>query len=394
MTIQLNGNLLFEAFVIGLLCFWMLKAYLDLRVALFITFVRIMIPLFYFGFFFDGHWNFLDDITYLRSGAYILDRGYNPLTALITTGGQKVLLQVTGGGTFLYYWWNALAQYLFGRFYFAPVFLNIFVTCVTGVFLYRIVRFVGASVVYAQGFLVFFLLHWDLVAWTSLINLKDPIVMMLNVATLYFASVFLETRHILYGLACFGCVVLYLLIRFYQPIIWLACIGVWFLFYSKGKQKYLVMILGVIVALYVGHKIGGTKEIIYYMKKFLVFSAGSLIPGLFRFLLTPRPWGIDEGSSFLLLPAIFNWFFFIFTLFGALLLWKKRSKEVNLMLLFFLAVCLLFAAFAGQQGPRHRFQLTFGIAWMQYHCLWIFLKSLYSGNKMSPSNEKALFSPP
>ena len=124
----------------------------------------------------------------------------------------------------------------------------------------------------------------------------------------------------------------------------------------------------------------GQYELMYLKPDTLLF-------GLIHFSLTPQPWSIEDNYSFLLLPSIIHWILFVPVLLAARILWQK-SLLSRLLLIYLLMVIIFYALIPELQGPRHRVQIIFVIAWMQFHFLWIFTRkavrhdttSDYSGN--------------
>src|SRR6185312_11698165 len=151
-----------------------------------VSLVKVLIPCIYFACYYSGAWNLVDDLFELNSGAALLHAGYTPLSAITQSTGIAALISTAGGPHFLYNWWNLLSQYLFGEHYYAPVFMNIVLTYVGGLYLFRMALFLGFSRTYSRYLLLFFLLHWDVVAWSSFMNLKDIMVTTLTLMSFYF----------------------------------------------------------------------------------------------------------------------------------------------------------------------------------------------------------------
>lgn len=190
----LSNDLLWVTFWIGFVSFAISSRDFSLGTAFVISLIKVLIPLLYFAFFFDGTWTFLDDISYQSQGTTMLERGYNPASALLTSDGLSNLFSLSGGFHILYGWWNVLAQYLFGPHYYAPIFLNVALTFVSAYFLFRIVILCDFKRRYAQGFIIFFLFHWDVLVWSSLVNLKEILVLALTVICFYSFLKILKTK--------------------------------------------------------------------------------------------------------------------------------------------------------------------------------------------------------
>src|SRR5439155_4300349 len=166
---------------VGLLCACLARRIIGLPTALLAAGLKVSVPLTYFAWSYDGSWNILDDLSYLEWGMHVLDYGFDPLTVFFYPEGRLALFNVSGGPHIIYPWWNMLAIWLFGEHYFSPVLLNVGLTFLAGYFLDRIVHLIGFEKSYRQAFFLFFLFHWDIIAWSSFLNLKDTLVMTLTV---------------------------------------------------------------------------------------------------------------------------------------------------------------------------------------------------------------------
>lgn len=370
----LTPELLVPAFWIGLASLWIVSRDLPYWLALSIVFVRFAVPVAYFAWLYDGRWTFLDDITYWWHGTILLELGYSPFTVLFDGQGLLLLLTLSGGPHILYAWWNHLAQYLFGPHYFAPVLMNIGLTFVAGAFFYRLVRFGGFGQAYAQGLLAFFLLHWDVVAWSSIANLKDVLVLALSAAGFYCLARLFDSsspRRTKAASVAGLLAVLFVLpwLRYYIPVLLIGAVGVWVLLKLPGRTKFAVLGaagLGILLLL------PG-----YIPTQYMELSPGSVLLGLVRFTLSPQPWSIEPEYTFLLLPAALHWLLFVPALGSAYLLWQ-RSPGAALVLVYLAVTTAVYALIPELQGPRHRVQIIFIWAWMQYHAIYLMLAHLYA----------------
>lgn len=354
LTLPLFG----PALVVALLGYVVLRRHLSFAPAVLVAGVRVLVPLVYFSSF-PLIWTFSDDLAYLHQAAEMQRLGYGPLTALLPDG--VVRLGVVAGSThILYGWYNLLAITVFSPHYHAPVLLNVLMTFVAAAFLSDILRELEFGERYRRGCVVFFLLHWDLVVWTSFLNLKDVLIMTLTILALRLLFRLRDGVRVRDLLALVVIFVLFSALRFYVPILLLAAFVGWLLLGWPGRRKwFLVALAGAVGLLIVPW---GTAAA-------YVRPAGIAV-GLVRFLLTPRPWAIDPGYSFLLFASIAHWVLVVPALVAGVLLWRS-SPGARLPLLYFFLVLLLYALVPDAQGPRRRVQATFILAWMQFHFLWL-----------------------
>ncbi len=364
----LTSDLLWTTFWIGLLCFWITNRDLSIVTTFFVVTLKISIPFLYFAFFYDETWNFKDDIAYQIHGIEMLRLGYNPITALLTPEGWHRLRVLSGGNHIIYAWWNLLGQYFFGEHYYSPVFLNIALTFITGYFLVRLTQLTGFNKQYAKAFLIFFLFHWELLAWSSFINLKDILVMTLTVTSLYCILKLSKKINLKdLSLLFFSLYWFYWLRVYITGLIIIATI-IWLVLCYNGRYKFFIVFAALLLSFLIfkfayPNKLSDVIDIISNLR--------SGFQGLFRMSLMPRFWAIGDKKSFLLFPSLLHWFFYLPTLWGLWKLWH-RSKEISLLIIYLFLCLLLYGTFPeNYQSSRRRVQVVFMIAWAQFHYLWL-----------------------
>ena len=308
-------------------------------------------------------WRLLDDAKYVEEAAALSG------TLLSGAAGATDQLFATAEGHHVgYYVYNILAQLVFGEHYFSAVFCNVALTALAARGLLRLLRFVGAPRGYSLGVTTFFLVHWDVLAWSSFFNMKDPVVMTLSVWLFVFALELVRELRLrsLLGFA-FVCTVLYFF-RWYVPVLAGAGLGLWGVAHLSGWRRNLLLGAGALVLVVV--PLHGDFPV------HLLQPAG-LADGAFKFALTPRPWGMSEGYRFLLFPAALHWLLAPVALYGALHLWRRHPLARPLLL--YVAVLFCFYAMVPRlHGPRHRFQCVFVLAWLQFHGLYACLRQAFA----------------
>jgi hypothetical protein len=365
-AVGLTPALVLAAVVVGALSLLLLAGRLPLVLALPVVVIKLALPVVYFAWFADGSWNFLDDISYWRHGQLLLEAGYEPFTVLLQREGLAMLVFLSLGPHILYSWWNHLAQFLFGPHYFAAVLMNVGLSVLSGIVLYQISRLVGMSRQYARGLLLFYLLHWEFLVWTSFINLKDVMVGALTLPALYFL---LRIGGAAPGrgatpVTWVGLIAVLLVlpsIRFYIPVLLLGSYGLWVLLKRQGWKKYLI--LGSAAA---GFFLVLPRSI---PADLLEFNPLVVLVNFARVVLTPQPWSVDPAYSFLLLPSVLHWLMLGPGGVGAWLLWR-RSPAAALPILYLGVITLFYAVIPEIITPRNRVQALFGWAWIQYHVLY------------------------
>ncbi len=344
--------------VIGYL---ILSRYLPKWVALLLAAIKALVPFLYFGLVFpNGGWTLYDDVRYYNVGASVLEIGYRPWELIVDPEGRDLLAGMATSRHTLYYVWNATAQSIIGNYYYAAVMFNVALTFVIGALMFQILRLSDFSERFARLALVFHMLHWDYLSWTSMLNVKETLVETLVMVSLYGIIRFARRGSWPALLAVAGAFMLLFSLRLYVPFLIMAAAAVWVVSQWKDPRKFLLIpaIVGALVFLYA--MIGSHDHLIY---PHLVVSGG------FRFLLTPQPWSVTDSYSFLQIPMIFQWVFFLPMLVGAVQLWR-RGGTCRLLLLTLLTFIAFYSIFPAHQGPRHRVQLVALFALAQFQFVW------------------------
>lgn len=355
----LSPNLTWTAACVFALSLAVAVRHVSAIVAVLVVAVRVGIPVLYFAWHDDGTWRCLDDLFYLRQGSELYASGLKPWTPLIDDQAWLDLHIYASGHHILYVWWNSCACWLFGPHYYAPVLLNVFLSFLTGHFLCKLLEDMEFPAVYGQWFFLFFVLHWDTVAWSSFLNVKDPMVQLLTVVLLGSIVRFFQRLRPMAVVEAIAVSIVFYWLRFYIPVLVAAATGTWMLSQWRDPRKWLLLsVLGVGVVLF--------APIDQDLDDVLRFE--SVIYQSVRFSLTPQPWAIVESYGFLFLASVLHLLFYLPSLLGAISVWQ-RSPIARLLLMYFLAIVVLYAA-SESDGVRHRSQASFVIALAQFEFLW------------------------
>jgi hypothetical protein len=330
----------------------------------------------YFGWFFDGTFTYLDDWTYLERGADLHDQGAGLLNLWHSF---PVLLALGEGQHFVYYVFNAVALEWFGQGYFAPVALNVIITAFIAMIGTRLVAIEQlVSQRRAKLFFVFLLLHPDLTAWSTFVNGKDTLVLLLHVLLLYAFSLLLRGHRGVSAVVLGAFVVTVLLfLRFYVPLIFAVALILSFLSNTRGLSRWRLT-LGAFFSL------GGlfvVMDFSLFVHAFESIREDFVNPavGLVRFLLTPIPFNTEASFAFLDGPALLHWLLLPALLLGAREVFRMKTSFSRFLVFYALTFVTLYAVYGELQGPRHRVQLDFVIALFQFAGVSV----LVSGSKMS-----------
>jgi hypothetical protein len=360
----LTANLLVSAVVTAILSFFLIARRLSLVPAALISGVKVAIPTVYFAWFYTGRWTILDDLRYTDKSIDLLSEGYTPISILLPEN-LGVLYSVAHGPHFLYYWWNMVSMTAFGPHYYAPVFFNILLTIGISMVFWKCLDEMGFCKEYRSWAFIFLLLHWDIVSWSSLLNIKDILVLFLTTCLLYgFVLLFTmrNRRAILKsGILIVSCTFALLWIRFYAPV--LVVLGAIGYLFTDNSQRWIIYPTLFLSPL----SIPIIDRGLYSLN--LIDISNPLL-GAVQFIFTPKPWGINPSYSFLLVPSMLHWMMALLAVIGAMGLFIN-STEGRFFILYAGAVVCFFAVVPHLIGPRHRLQMVLPQAWVQFHGLWI-----------------------
>lgn len=336
--------------------------------------IKAVIFLLYFGLLFDGTFTFLDDWSYLEGGQELHSQGIG--VANLAENWNSVLA-IGGGSHVIYYLYNAYAFRLFGEGYYAPVALNIVLTVlIAWIGTYLSVRAFGLSGAHRKFFFAFLLFHPDILAWSNVMNGKDVLVLLLHVLLLVSSWLFLVRRPVVaLALAVPVCLVL-LFTRFYVPLLFGVALLATLLLSRTGKGRVWLFSLSIaFVALFLA-QIG--LDGLDYALAVLHENFVNPVYGFVRAVLTPIPFNTDLPYSFLDVPALIHWLLLPFACWGAIALHRLRTPFSRFFLLYVMFFLSLYAVFGELQGPRHRVQLDYAWAVLQFVGVTAFLRSVFS----------------
>jgi hypothetical protein len=328
----------------------------------------------WFAVFDAGQLRGLDDVTYYTRSSALLASGADPLTLLVDPRRTAELFLVAGGQHVGYYVWNVLALWLFGDHYWSAILLNVLCTAVAAGAVARLLSLTDAAPGYRRAALVFFALHWDVIAWSSLLNIKDSLVLALSAWFVAWGTSFALRPKLrpLAGMLATGAALAF--VRWYVPVLFAGAYGLHAALGPRGTRRAAVLAGSVLLLL---------------VLRPLAVSSGEIQPsgvagGSVRFLLTPRPWGIEPNYAFLLLPAVLHWLCLPLALVGAYQLWK-RAPALRVALVYCAVLVLFYGAVPLLQGPRQRFQATFVLALLQFHGLYAAFRAVLARPLPAPA---------
>lgn len=323
---------------------------------------KSLVYVLYFGLVFDGTYTLLDDWTYLERGAELRAEGVNLLTAF---DNLPLLIAVGQGDHFVYYLYNAITFDLFGEGYYAPVALNGILTAPIALLATRLaVREQLVPWRLHEVFFAFVLLHPDILAWSTVLNGKDILVLLLHVMLLTAFSFFFSGRWKQALLLGVPTVAALLFLRYYVPVLFAAAWIISAVTRLRGRARFRMLAAAALVFGALMAQLG--SEGLGFALDRLREDMVNPVLGLVRFALTPVPFNTSSEYGFLDLPALFHWVMFPAVLLGIWQVARMRSPFARFLLAYVAVFTALYAVYGELQGPRHRVQLDFAWATLQF----------------------------
>lgn len=237
----------------------------------------------------------------------------------------------------------------------------------------------------------------------SLTSTRDPLVIFLLTASVYFLTRYYKTKNFMYFifLLLSATSIYFIRIIIFKPFILVVVISLFLLLRIKLRWKFFLLLGLILVALLFGYKNkvlkyfdlaeitnphigyintpGNNYKIFedeYYSRTKDIRSISpselsvAFLKGLLHSLFEPFPWKVRSKGEFIGLFQMLLWFaFFPFVILGFILSIRYKIKESYAALIYILVFCLLLAIGEGNVGTvfRHRdmlmpFFVIFGVA--------------------------------
>ena len=333
--------------------------------------IKAGIYLVYFNIVFDGAYTFNDDWKYIAGAQELLSYGVG-LTNILEE--WEFVLATAKSQHFAYYLHNAFAFRLFGEGYFSPVALNVLLTVGVAYFGAKLasVEF-NMSKKASRLFFLFLLFHPDILAWSSIANLKDVLVLFLHVLLLAAVSQYLHGQ--LFKALWLGLPVVFVLffLRFYVPMLFVvALVATHLLINQRWNISYLMVSFGLAVLALV---LIGDSAVQYAIIR-LNESFVNPLYGFIRFVSTPIPFNAQGSYAFLNVSALIHWALMPFVLVGLVKIWRTKTQFSRFFIMYLIVFVGLYSVYGELQGPRHRVQLDYAFALLQFVGVMVALRSL------------------
>jgi hypothetical protein len=323
----------------------------------------------YFNLYFDGTFTFLDDWTYLERGRILF---HQDITIFNLAERWEYVKMIAQGSHVLYYLYNCFSMNLFGDFYFSPVAINLILTGVIAAIGKKVfASHISLTAIQEKIFYFYVLLHPDILAWSTVANLKDILILCLHLVLILATSLLLKNKIIQAALTYLPAIFMLFFSRFYVPVFFSISIMLTIIRNRNFKGKIPIIFISIILSFFVFGWIGSDT-----------FESGAAtvdqsydnpVYGFFRMLLTPIPFHTELAYSFLNCPALFNWLMLPALLRGFYKAVKMNTLYLNFLTTYFVCFLAFYSMYIELQGPRHRVQLDYAIVCFQFIGIMMFL---------------------
>lgn len=397
---ELTFSLLLNMTVVGVICLLILTPFIGFWLSAFFATVRTAIQVLYLTWGVNANWWLQGDSDNFITNALFLEKYWDSGKSIVNVLALSTRLDQPAA----YIVHNVLAFKLFGRVFYAPILLNILLTALAGVFLFKLLRPVFVNDTSRKAFILFFLFHPTTISWSSFNNVKEILVLNTCLALMVLGVVFIGILKDLFFqkqnsnwrkaidfqeisslkdwfsknisgslfVTLFLCVfgvflgfmilehsrryLIYLMPLFFLGWIALESILIWA---RNQKEKNLLRSVGTVLIFTAGSVLAAViflSNIPDFYLNHLNLQSG--LAGIGSFVLTPRPWSLDSEYTFLAVSASLHWIFFGVTGIGIVLM-LAQSATARWFVVYAMGIIFVYGLTPEVAGPRHRFAIEF-----------------------------------
>lgn len=328
-----------------------------------VSIVKAGLFLLYFGYLFDGTYTFLDDWKYLEIGEQLAG---NHVGLLDLISHYNFIVSTVAGQNIAYYVYNATAVQVFGFGYYAPVAINIVLTFLAAGLLMKAARCgLGMSRRIGIGLFAVLALSPDILAWSTIPNFKDTLVMTATAGAVYAVSLVDQHRTLRAILVALAAAFVLAVTRLYVPLMLGVAFGITLFMSPRGRRNPWLWLLAAfalaVVVRYMGH--GSLMGALHTLRAQMV----DPVVGVVRFVVTPIPFHTSPGYGFMDIPQMIYWALLPLMFYGIVCVWRKGTISSRFMVIYFVLMILLYGSFSTLQGARHRVQIDGLVVLFQYY---------------------------
>lgn len=277
---------------------------------------------------FSTYW-YLVSKNFIHQRFLLDDLGYLELYRLHEnewTWNISQIQAIAGGQNSFYYIIIHLAFEYIGRAYFHVVLLNnIIYTLAIAIFNKKI----------GNIELILLLCFPSILLWTTMFNIKMALVLALLLIAFKVKTNFTGIIFITLSLVALAN------IRFYLSLLVLLSFLLWYMGTNKKIMLFIGLSFGILVPYFLAYFMPNWDFTSLFSENYFV--------GIFRFLVTPLPWKVEQEYSFLLISFLFEWLLVLRFAWHIIKQYKISPIEIMILLMIF-----FYGLVYELQGPRHR----------------------------------------
>ena len=357
--------ILLTALIIFLSCFWFGKLIFKNNpiVPFFIALIKTGFFLIYYLLFLNPDFYSIDSYNYMNTAIRVINKFESNLDFFIELLSFQ-LMNVYGLGHYIYNAFVSAVLIIFNtELALAPIGVNIVLSVLSAYYFCKSLLLLEMKEKYVSWFFLLFVLHWEVLTWTTITLLKDNFIAFLTIALFYLIIVFLKKRFKWYHLLALIYTVGGLMFsRFYiVPFVGICLIIYNYLRIFSNRKTARTLITLVLTPLFLLISLSLIWEQFGDYFKFLFDFNDNPLYGTIRFFLTPIPFNVSDSRSYLVIPSLINWILIPFTLAGIYRCYGLGGI-FRLLILYYFLILFFYGAYSPHgeaTGPRHKIQLLF-----------------------------------
>lgn len=373
----LNMNILLSFFVVFLSGILILKDIMKFEYLFFVSFIKSLIPLLYITLFFEPTWSLFttSDVAKFFTGAFSLE---GQIIYTIKNDGIVGLLTIPTTWHSVTSLFFLSSLYIFGMFYWAPLFMSIIFSFLTMRVFYHLLISNNFKRKYSTLLVIFYGLHPYVIGWTSFVPLRESLMAFLWLSILHISMGFINGN---FRVTIKNLLLLYIIlslifsVRYYMIFIVGSSVIAFLIFYRKDINKMrlpiappikrvITFVLTLCTFFLISYLLSyPTEHIKSYMYTPLI---------AIKWFLSPNPLSLSPEYTFLFLPSSLHVFLFLPSLLGGYFLWK-HVLMFKFLIFNLIIASLVFGAVG--LGIRQRFQFEFILIFMQFQIIFMLRKN-------------------
>ena len=348
------------------------KVGLRLHISILIGFFKGAVFFIYFFYLYDAKYHFYDDIVY-----YSVTRDKLLNFDILYYFINIEQIRSTIGTNHIAFWTLVyLSLKIFGLYYYSTILSNIIISTLASYVLYLTLKKMNFQDTFCKLFFIFSALHWDMIAWSSFLSSKEPL-MFLAITILFYNLIIINQEKKIILTNIFFIILSLILIselRTYMFIFSIFIVSGYLMFLIELPKKRIfrtLIFFFPITVLPIYVYLNFSSIYLAISSAFLILypeiaNLNEMPINFLKTLITPFPLNIQENYNFLLLPSILHYLTLILLPIGVSLSFNSKHKAFSCYIVLFLTAVTFYSFIPELAGPRQRFQYSMILMYWQF----------------------------